>query len=554
MARSRAAPSHSPRERADHDLLRAMIESISGELDLEPLLQRIIACACELIGADDGAIGLVNPRGTAVRTAATHRMPADEVGREVAIGRGLYGAVLASRAPVLARYGDLPGFVDARLADNRVLGVPIVWQQEVLGVLGIGAHPPRDLGPAQLDLALTFSRHAAIAIANARRFQRERRRRTRFELVARVAALVNSGPDLRTRLQQVADAIHQVLGFPNVDIPLVDPEDPGTLVVSIRGGHYKQAIRQEDRLPIEVGVMGAAVRERRAQRVDDVSRDSRYVRPPVELPAGSELAIPILFGEEVLGVLNVEGSEPFDDLDQVTLEIIAEHLAAAIENDRLLERQREAAISSERERLARDLHDSVTQLLSSISLTAQSLEAVIRGDPAEAERRATRLVELTQMAFGDMRALLHELSPLPRRLPQAATSLAQLAEGGGFRVALERMLAAMLPPHIEARLDCGRYVPQPPAVEGALLRIVLEALSNAVRHSRADRVEVRTRTGRRYLELSISDNGIGLPRPLRHGLGLQSMRTRARELGGRLRVGRAPPRGTRIAMRVPLSG
>lgn len=541
----------------DGELLRAMIESISGELELEPLLHRIIRCACELIGADAGAIGLVEKDGTRVRTTATHRMPGHESGSEMPIGCGLTGSVLAARAPIMSRYGDLPGAVAEDLAEHDVIGVPIMWDEDVLGVLGIGVHPPRRLGREQLELAQAFSRHAAIAIANSQRYLRERRRRVRFELVSRIAGMVNAGTGLMTRLQQVADAIHDMLGFPNVDIPLIDADDPEVLVVSVRGGHYKAAIQKEDRLSIHAGVMGAAVRERRVQRVDQIASDPRYLQPPVDAVAGSELAVPILFADTVLGVLNVEGTMPFDDLDQTTLEIIAEHLAAAIETDRLQARQREAAVLSERQRLAHELHDSVTQLLSSISLTAQSLEPVIRCDPQEAESRSARLVELTQMAFADMRSLLHELAPTrPRAMRASGGAVYGLDRDGlgsdGFEAALARIVPAMLPPHIVTRLDCTRYCPQPTAVEASLLRICIEALSNALRHSRADTIEIEARAGRRYLILRIRDNGQGLAARPRRGLGLNSMRQRARELGGRLRIGRALPRGTVVEARVPL--
>ena len=95
----------------------------------------------------------------------------------------------------------------------------------------------------------------------------------------------------------------------------------------------------------------------------------------------------------------------------MTLVIVAEHLAVAIHNARLAEQSQRVAVLEERQRLARELHDNVTQVLSSISLMAQSLSAAWRKDPADGERRAERLRELAQMAFEEMRALLRELTP-----------------------------------------------------------------------------------------------------------------------------------------------
>ena len=112
-------------------------------------------------------------------------------------------------------------------------------------------------------------------------------------------------------------------------------ELPDTLVVRIRGGYYQRTIHTVDRLPIAAGIMGAAVRERATQLVNDVRADPRYVCPPNVAPAQAELAVPICSAERVLGVLNVEGNRRFDDLDRRSLEIIADYLAVAIENARL---------------------------------------------------------------------------------------------------------------------------------------------------------------------------------------------------------------------------
>jgi signal transduction histidine kinase len=164
--------------------------------------------------------------------------------------------------------------------------------------------------------------------------------------------------------------------------------------------------------------MGAAVRTRCAQRIDNVFNDSRYVTPPSTDGARAELAVPILAAGEVVGVLNVEGEQAYDELDQRTIEIIADHLGIAIQNARLHEQNREAAVWQERIRLRRELHDSVTQILSSISLLSQALPSAWRKSPEEGERRAQRLAELAQTAFAEMRALLRELQPPLAQEPQ----------------------------------------------------------------------------------------------------------------------------------------
>jgi signal transduction histidine kinase len=262
----------------------------------------------------------------------------------------------------------------------------------------------------------------------------------RLRLIAGIASRMHEGQDVDALLQGTADAIHDVLGFPNVDIPLLDPADPEVLVVSIRGGHYKDVIRQVDRIPLGRGIMGSAVRARRTELVNDVRADPRYVCPPGVEPAQSELAVPIRLGDEVFGVVNVESDRPFDESDRLSVETVADFLGIALRNRSLLAQAREVAVLTERQRLARELHDNVTQILSSISLLTQTLDSAWRRDPAEGSKRVARLSQLAQTAFAEMRMLLRELSP-----PSAGGRLVEVSRRTRTLAGLERLREHALP-------------------------------------------------------------------------------------------------------------
>ena len=189
--------------------------------------------------------------------------------------------------------------------------------------------------------------------------------------------------------------------------------------------------------------MGAAVRERRIQLVNDVAADPRYVKPPAAVDVRAELAVPIVLGEHVLGVLNVESDRPFDQEDATSLQIIADHLAVAIRNARLFESASALAVLEERERLSRDLHDSVTQMLFSVTLVAQSLIPTWRQDPKEGEARADRVLQLSRLALAEMRALIADLRldvPIHDSLQGAAPGrpLPRAARGAAGRAARVR--------------------------------------------------------------------------------------------------------------------
>lgn len=579
----RAARSTAPRlERLlrQQESLRSVVESISSELELQPLLERILHHACEMIGADNGTIGLVDPDRDLVRTAATYRMPSTEAGAEMPRGIGLAGEVLRTGAPVICRrYSDLPSPTQLDLRDNAVIGVPIRWRGEMIGVVGVGTAPrpagrpgghrrARPLGVGDIDALTLFARHAAIAIVNARRYQEERQRSERFALVARVARLVTTHLHLDDLLRGAADAIHEILGFPNTGIALIDPEDPRTLVIRTVGGHFKTLIEGEHRIPITVGLMGVAARTRQVVLVNDVANDPRYLPPPGSEGIRAELAIPILLGDRAVGVLNVESTQPLTDADAAILGVIADQLAVAIENARLYATAQQVAVLEERQRLAHELHDAVTQQLASLALMAQTLSSAYERDATEGDRRARRLVEVSQAALAEMRELLDELWPAARRRggmygggvrPAAESRLARVRRRG-LTDALRRLAEDASRDGLPVRLEVGTYAPQPAACEEGLFRIAQEALTNAVKHARATCAILRLDRRDGGTVLTVSDDGVGLsaaPRPaglpgVSGGLGLATMRERAAAIGAALRIDSGRDAGTCVEVIVPL--
>lgn len=375
--------------------LRRLIEEISSVLELRPLLTSIVGRAAELLGADDGAIGLYDEAAGRFRMEALYRLPESELGRTFGPGEGLAGRVLESGRPVvLERYGDLPGITLPERAENTVMGLPIHWRGALVGFFGLGARPPRRFSDADVDLLALFARHAAIAIENARRHAREQ----------------------------------------------------------------------------------------------------------------------------------------------------------------------EIAVLHERQRLARELHDSITQLLASATMIAESVAPAFRRDPEEGERRLARLVELNRRALAEMRSLLRELRPdvPPPRMPYAtdelpAPALRDLAERGLVE-ALRRHLDVVAAHGVTVALEVERYRPQAAAVEEVLLSIANEAVHNAIKHAGAASIRVQIESGPTAVQLAVVDDGRGLPEHRRAGgHGLAIMAERAAAAGGIFDVGVAPGGGTRVIAILPVA-
>ena len=282
--------------------------------------------------------------------------------------------------------------------------------------------------------------------------------------------------------------------------------------------------------------------------------------PPLPIDVTSELAVPIVLGHEVFGVINIEGRTPFEEEDISSIQVIADHLAVAIKNARLFDEAREAAVMRERQRLARDLHDSVTQVLSSISLMSQSLVAAWRKDAKEGERRAHRLEELSQLAFArDARAAARAAARGRRWC--SARCRARLARGDReLRPEARAAATARGAGAGNARSAAGLHATTATRRWSTRKRSIASArrpLSNALRHSRcAAHLHPRRGAGREAACASkSSDDGSGFDatqpdaascRPPLGGLGMQTMRERAAALGGATTINSAPGKGTRV--------
>jgi signal transduction histidine kinase len=257
----------------------------------------------------------------------------------------------------------------------------------------------------------------------------------------------------------------------------------------------------------------------------------------------SEVAVPIRVGETLAGVLDITSgsSHPLDEQDLFTATTLADQLAIAVENTRLYQNAHELAASKERQRLARDLHDAVSQTLFSVSLIAEVLPRIYENDPEAGRQRLEELRQLTRGALAEMRMLLLELRPASL----ADTSLPDLLKQLGEAV----VGRARIP--VEVHIEAGGETP--PEVRVALYRIAQEALNNVAKHSGAGRADVWLRDwrddGADGLELIVRDNGRGFdPDAAPAGrLGLGIMAERAESIGARLQV-QAGPEGTCVGV------
>jgi signal transduction histidine kinase len=276
---------------------------------------------------------------------------------------------------------------------------------------------------------------------------------------------------------------------------------------------------------------------------------AEYGRAPSPGWAPGE-ALPLIYQSNIMGQLIAApraSGEAFTPAEWRLLEDIARQAGVAAHAVRLtadLQRSRERLITAreeERRRLRRDLHDSLGPALASLTLKLDTARNLLAHDPASTDRLLAELKTQTQTAIADIRRLVYDLRPPALDelglVSAICEQAAQYTHVDGLHVSIEAP---------------ERLPPLPAAVEVAAYRIVSEALTNVVRHARAGSCIVRFSVADR-LCLEVLDDGAGLPRDSRAGVGLTSMRERAAELGGTCLIERAPTGGTRVIARLPLS-
>lgn len=345
-------------------------------------------------------------------------------------------------------------------------------------------------------------------------------------------------------LQRLVGAARQLVGARYAAIGI--PDDKGRFDEFITSGMTDAEIASIGPLPRTHGMLDAVMQSTDSMRMPNLQRDARFGGWPANHPdMRSMLGVPIVSKGTVIGAFYLtdkKGETAFTDADQTLIERFAAHAAVVVENARLFEQSRLLSVVEERNRLARDLHDSVTQTLFSLNLTAQAAADLIERDPRRAQNELRRVSELARAALDEMRNLVFELRP------------AEL-EVEGLVGTLQKHIEIVRRSHdADISLTVAGNGRVEPTLELEVYRIVQEALNNVIKHAGARSVAIAIEFHDGAVRASIRDDGTGfdpeaLPVRAKH-LGLTSMEERARSVGGTLQIESAPGRGTTVSVEV----
>ncbi|HYH12358.1 MAG TPA: histidine kinase, partial [Thermomicrobiales bacterium] len=367
-----------------------------------------------------------------------------------------------------------------------------------------------------------------------------------------VSTSVASTLELAPLIGVILDQLRQVVDHVAAAIFLLDGE------ISLRLLDYRGPADRAEldwNWPLsEAGHSLEVIRRREPIIIPDVHADTplaqafrqKTIRDLGDVPdyVASWMGVPLIVRERAIGILAVDSSElnAYTAHDAELALAFATQAAVAIENARLYEQAQGKAALEERQRLARELHDSVSQALFGIGLGARTARTLIDQDPEKAVAPIDYVLSLAEAGLAEMRALIFELRP-------------EALEQEGLVAALEKQVAALRSRYgLEVELTRSGELAADPSVEEALYRIAQEALNNVVKHARASKIEVTLVSDARRVSLWVKDNGRGFDASgsFPGHLGLKTMGERAEKLGGRVEIHSEPGAGSDVIVDIPL--
>lgn len=442
------------------------------------------------------------------------------------------------------------------LLESVEAGEPLVMQAEALRQDGTSFHVEiqgspfsHDGQPHLLAVVRDVTEHVR---AQHLLEQRVEKRTEELTTLLRVSQQMTSTLDFEELLERVLTEVERIIEYAAASILILED---GQLRTVCHIGPASQETAARHRLSVERwGELWATMKKGETLIISDTQADTplaqtyrqvvRYLGDNFST-IRTWMGIPLIAGGHTIGALSIEHDQPHAyTSSQATMALaIANQAAIAIENARLYRQARRLAVMEERRRLARELHDSVSQALYSIALgTHTALALLEREDPGRAARPLEYVLSLADAALAEMRALIFELRP-------------DALEKEGLVAALSRHAEAILARyHLAVETAFCEEPSAPLDVKEALYRIAVEAMNNAVKHAQASRISLRLRAQDGIITLEVHDDGLGFdPQGEYPGhLGLHSMEERAAQIGATLEIESPPDRGTQVQVRVYL--
>jgi len=554
--------------------INAVSAVVSRSLDLREIASDALDKTLEVMGMDLGVAyrlgGNVDESlEHLILNTMTYRGISAELARSVdplPLQGSLVEKAAAAGQPVLWSVADYPAGPRKQALEQEGVhvgvSIPLLAKGKLVGAIVLGARDARSFAPEELALLAAIGQQVGVAVENARLYEAEQERRAETERRRQVAenlreilAVLNSTRSLDEILERIVTTANQLLGSDAIALCRLDQQSGMITAQASHGLEAEFAARLAFRAGTD-STVGKAVATRQPAMASDLAAlvaqsnipaEWREFLGPFTARYHAVLAAPMVLKDQVYGAIALyyQSVREFSE-EEIGLAIIfADQAALAVENARLREQVEQTAAFAERSRLARELHDSATQSLYSVTMYAEAAARLLAtGDTNTATDYLRELRDTAQEALREMRLLIFELRP-------------QALERSGLAAAIQARLETVEERGgVRTELQVEGVENLPLAVQQELYHIAREALNNALKHARAQHVWVHLRFEADSASLRIQDDGVGFEPSVARtggGMGLPGMEERAQRLGGVLQVESIPGEGTTITLQVPVN-
>lgn len=543
------------RRAKESEALFSVQQAITSRLDMDEILQMIADEGRRLTNTDISAVYLLEGDELEI-SYVSGDVPDSIRGYRLDVDDSIAGKVIKSQEAILVPDTWANSRVDRSASDQvqarSLLIVPLVSSDEPIGTITVANRTPGGFTSEDERLLTRLAANVVISIENARLYQAEHDRRQVAEGLRDILAILNSDLPLDEILEAILDQACRLLNAQagvayriNHDEEMIEIEAARDMPAGFVDIHGLPLIETDANQAVLEGRPFAASNLRAQlaiiedEELDAISSVQRW-RTIVGGHFDSYLSAPIVIKEHVYGAISLfyTQNREFSDEEIDLVVTLTDQAALAIENAQLRSQVERSAIAAERDRLARDLHDAVTQTLFSTSLIAEVLPRIWEKNPEQGHARLEEIRTLTRGALAEMRSLLMELRPSALMETAFPDLLRQLTEAFTGR--------SGVPVQVDLEGDCQF----PPDVKVAIYRVAQEALNNVAKHARASTCQVRLHCSKDEVELAVRDDGTGFDAQSipPDSLGVGIMRERAEQIGAQLSIDSTIGAGTQIKL------
>jgi PAS domain S-box-containing protein len=540
--------------------IQKLTSALSAAATYQEVADVVIRQGFGVLGSQVGSIFLLSPDGKTLSLLTEHGFPEDVVAQYTTLRLDSHLPIadaVRSGSPIWLENAETYRESYLELAEKTLpltrtqslACLPMVVNGRPIGGIGVTFAEERRFAPDDQNFLLTLADQCGQALERARLYEQEAAARREAEEIAdqmrrlqTVTVALSSALTIRQVGQIIVEQGAAVLGAVTGTFQILDEKGTSVEMVHLMGGKLAEDERAKwRRYPLEPGLPATQVVQTRQalwfSSADDVARDFPAIAHLAKAFPGASAIIPVVVGSEVVAVFSYAFAthRVFTAKEQGFILLLAERCAQALERARLIEQAQVAAALEERQRLARDLHDAVSQTLFTANVMAEALPRLMDKDPEKGKQSSNQLAQVTRSALAEMRTLLLELRPatiLNNNLSDLLNQLKAAIQG-------KRNISITMAIHEEGKLPSDVHI--------AFYRIVQEALNNIVKHAGAQQVEVTLICSPTSAQLRVKDDGAGFdPHSEKAGLGLGMMQERAQSIGATLDIYSAPQQGTRI--------